>query len=284
MTMRVRPDDDAMAVTPLPPSPPVDAQWPSTVVDIDFQLVTPAGASGAVTRAVANEAPVAIEINGLGYAVLMATPADLIDLAYGFALTERLIDGVEDIVEVVEHATDKGVVLRLFLAGHLADRALDRVRRRITDSSCGLCGIENLEQAMRPLPRLPRHRPPDRAALFRALAELRDHQPISRATGAVHAAALCGSDGAIMLAREDVGRHNAFDKLIGAMLRAGATWNDGFALLSSRCSYELVEKAVLAGCPFLATISAPTAMAINRAREAGLSLAALARPDAYLTR
>lgn len=276
MTMRARPDDD-MAVTPLPPSP-------SPVVNVDFHVVTPDGAGGAVTRAVANETPVAIEINGLGYAVLMATPADLIDLAYGFALTERLIDGGEDIIEVVEHATDKGIILRLFMAAHLADRVLERVRHRLTDSSCGLCGIENLEQAMRPLPCLPHRAPPERAALFRALADLRDHQPISRATGAVHAAALCGADGGIMLAREDVGRHNAFDKLIGAMLRAGMTWGDGFALLSSRCSYELVEKAVLAGCPFLATISAPSAMAISRARDAGLSLAVLARPDAYLAR
>ena len=276
--------DMATAASRAPPDQAAlaESHWPAPIVDVDFHVVTPDGATGAVTRAVANEAPVAIEINGLGYAVLMATPADLIDMAYGFALTERLIDASDDIVEVVEHATDKGLILRLFLARHLADRALDRVRRRLTDSSCGLCGIENLEQVMRPLPRLPRPMPPNGPALFRALSDLRDHQPISRATGAVHAAALCGPDGAIMLAREDVGRHNAFDKLIGAMLRAGATWGDGFALLSSRCSYELVEKAVLAGCPFLATISAPSAMAISRARESGLSLAVLARPDAYL--
>ena len=104
----------------------------------------------------------------------------------------------------------------------------------------------------------------------------------SLATGAVHAAALCRSDGAIAMAREDVGRHSAFDKLIGAMLRAGIEWDGGFALLSSRCSYELVEKAVLAGCPMLVTISAPTSLAVERARASGLALRVLARPDALL--
>jgi FdhD protein len=112
---------------------------------------------------------------------------------------------------------------------------------------------------------------------------LREQQPLSAATGAVHAAALCRADGTIALAREDVGRHTAFDKLIGAMMRAGVAWDGGFALLSSRCSYELVEKAVLAGCPMLVTISAPTTLAVERARASGLQLRVLARPDALLS-
>ncbi len=114
-------------------------------------------------------------------------------------------------------------------------------------------------------------------AIFRALADLRTHQPLNAQTGGHHAAALCAADGTIRLVREDVGRHNAFDKLIGAMGRQGLGWEGGFALLSSRCSYELVEKAVLAGCPLLAAISVPTAIAVARAREAGLALVVLAR-------
>ena len=121
------------------------------------------------------------------------------------------------------------------------------------------------------------------AAVFRALAHLGDHQPLNRTTGGVHAAALCDADGAIRLVREDVGRHNAFDKLIGAMMRRCLHWDGGFALLSSRCSYELVEKAVLSGCPMLVTISAPTSLALSRAREAGLDLRVLARSDSVLS-
>ena len=124
----------------------------------------------------------------------------------------------------------------------------------------------------------------DRAAIFRALAALGDHQPLNAATGAAHAAAWVGADGTIRLVREDVGRHNAFDKLVGAMMRAGAGWDGGFALLSSRCSYELVEKAALADCPLLVTISAPTRLAADRAAEAGLPLVVLARSDALLAR
>ncbi|KTT62565.1 formate dehydrogenase accessory sulfurtransferase FdhD, partial [Sphingomonas endophytica] len=115
-----------------------------------------------------------------------------------------------------------------------------------------------------------------------ALAAMRDHQPLNRATGAAHAAMVCDADGRVRLAREDVGRHNAFDKLIGAMARQGLDWDGGFALLSSRCSYELVEKAALAGCPMLVTVSAATSLALERAASAGLTLVSLARDDAVL--
>jgi FdhD protein len=236
----------------------------------------------AVKRQVAIEAPVAIEINGLGYAVMMATPADLADFAWGFCLSERLIDAAADVIDVFEHETDRGTILRVTLIDARLERVAERVRHRVSESSCGLCGIENLEQALRPLPAATATSRAEPAAIFAALEALRAHQPLNAATGAVHAAALCGPDGAIRLAREDVGRHNAFDKLIGAMLRAGAAWDDGFALLSARCSYELVEKAVLAGCPLLVTISMATSLAVKRAAESGLRLIALARSDAML--
>ena len=226
--------------------------------------------------------PVAIEINGIGYAVLMATPEALDDLAYGFVLAERLIDGADDVIDVDVHPTERGHIVRVTLVARVADRIGDRVRHRVSESSCGLCGIENLEQALRPLPRVQAPWAGDDAAVFRALASLDEVQPIGRETRAVHGAAACTADGAIRLVREDVGRHNAFDKLIGAMLRDGLTWDGGFALLTSRCSYELVEKAVLSGCPMLATISAPTTLAVDRARDAGLPLRVLVRGDALL--
>lgn len=249
---------------------------------VDFQRIAADGAQAAQPRAIAEELPVAIEINGFGYAVLMATGDALEDLAYGFALSERLIESAGQIVDVDVHLTEAGAILRIALAEECAHRIHDRVRHRTSESSCGLCGLENLEQAMRPLPRLVAGAPIDHSAVFAALAALRDHQPLNAGTGGVHAAALCADDGAIRMAREDVGRHNAFDKLIGAMLRQGLAWEGGFALLSSRCSYELVEKAVLSACPTLVTISAPTTLALQRAAQAGLTLLVLARSDSVL--
>lgn len=242
-----------------------------------------AGGSGErVERPLAIEAPIAIEFGGIGYAVLMATPIDLDDLATGFALAERLIDGAEQVEAVDAHAAPNGTLLRVTLAAECMGRVVDRVRHRVSESGCGLCGIENLDQALRPLPTVTAQSETTSSAIFTALDRLRAHQPLGRETGAVHAAALCDAYGAIRLVREDVGRHNAFDKLIGAMLRGGLGWDGGFALLSSRCSFELVEKAALAGCPLVVTISAPTDLAVRRAAEAGVRLIGLARPDAYL--
>lgn len=249
---------------------------------VAFELIRADGERTPHARVVAQEQPVAIELNGIGYAVLMATDDAIEDLAYGFALSERLIERAEQIAYVDQHRTDQGVILRIGLTDDVAQRVQDRVRHRVSESSCGLCGLENLEQAMRPLPRLPDAPPVDPAAVFAALDALYDHQPLNRATGGVHAAALCGADGAIRLVREDVGRHNGFDKLVGAMLRQGLRWDGGFALLSSRCSYELVEKAVLAGASTLVTISAPTTLALKRAVEANLELLTLARSDSLL--
>lgn len=250
---------------------------------LSFARLTPEGDAETIEREIAVERPIAIEFNGIGYAVMMATPADLPDFATGFTLSERLVDRAAAILDIDVHATPAGNVVRVTLEASCSDRLLDRVRHRVSESSCGLCGIENLAQALRPLPRVAAVSVADDAAVFRALAALRQRQPINRATGAVHAAALCSATGAVVLVREDVGRHNAFDKLIGAMARRGIGWDGGFALLSSRCSYELVEKAALADCPLLVTISAATDLAIARAREAGVRLIMLARRDAMLS-
>ncbi|MGH7024681.1 MAG: formate dehydrogenase accessory sulfurtransferase FdhD [Caulobacteraceae bacterium] len=243
---------------------------------------------GVVLRSVPIEAPVAIEVNGVGYAVMMATPSDLGDYALGFMLAEGLVarpDQAEDIqVHRIEGepTVEGGWIVRITLAPERAAIAFDRARTRVSESSCGLCGVENIEQVLRPLPRLMARIATDRAALSRALAELKDHQPLGQATGAVHAAALCAPDGRIVRAREDVGRHNALDKLIGALAAEGVDPSSGFILLTARCSYELVEKTVRAGCPMLVTISAPTSLAVERAIEAGLTLVTLARADCAL--
>ncbi|EQB30545.1 formate dehydrogenase accessory sulfurtransferase FdhD [Sphingobium ummariense] len=247
-----------------------------------FTQLTPDGDAAPIRRMLAEEVPVAIEFDGVGYAVLMATPQHVEELVQGFALSERLVEPQDAPFDVDVHIAPQGLVARATLPAGRAERLLARVRHRATDSSCGLCGIENLEQALRPLPQVEARSCADRVAIFRALAGLEAQQPLNRATGAAHAAAWADATGTIRLVREDVGRHNAFDKLVGSMRRTDADWDGGFALLSSRCSYELVEKAVLSGCPLLVTISAPTSLAVERAAVAGLPLVVLARGDAVL--
>lgn len=237
----------------------------------------------ALTRALAVEAPIAIEINGIGYAVMMATPTDLADYALGFCLSEQLIDSPAafasaDAVEVPAG----GWMLRVQLAADDAAPLLERARLRLAEGSCGLCGIESLEQVLRPLPPVTARIAVDPAAIFRATAALREGQTLGSATRAAHAAAFCAPDGRVLCLREDVGRHNALDKLLGALARQGLSAREGFIVLTARCSFELVQKAVIAGCPLLVTISAPSSLAVEQARAHGLRLVALARDDSLL--
>ncbi|MEY3906908.1 MAG: hypothetical protein RIR59_1731 [Pseudomonadota bacterium] len=243
--------------------------------------IAPDGRSPA-ERSLPVEAPIAIEYNGIGYAVMMATPDHLDDFVTGFTLSEGLVTRADEIDGIDIHATDKGWIARATLADDRLAPLMDRVRVRVSESSCGLCGMDNLDQIARPLPPLTAHITVSDTAVFAALAGLRAHQPLSAATGGAHVAAFCAPDGRILAAREDVGRHCALDKLIGALARSGLSPADGFFLLSSRCSYELVEKTVIAGCPLLVTISTATTLAADRAAAAGLKLIALARPDAML--
>lgn len=240
-------------------------------------LATPG--DGELMRDLAIEAPVSIEVCGIGYAVMMATPVDLHDYALGFALAEGLVEAADQLRKVDVHPIEGGWALRLWLPPERAERALERARRRVGESSCGLCGIENIEEVLRPLPPVTARLSVGRDAIAAALSALGGHQPLGRSTGAVHAAAFCAPNGDILCVREDVGRHNALDKLIGALARANIDPAAGFILLSARCSYELVEKTVRAGCPVLVTISAPTSLAAERAAAAGLTLVALARSD-----
>lgn len=234
-------------------------------------------------RRIPIEAPVAIEYNGIGYAVMMATPVDLAAYAVGLTLAEGLVSRADEIADIDVHPIEGGWVVRVTLPAERLDAVIKRARTRVSESSCGLCGIESIEQVLRPLPPVTARIATSRAAIAHALATLPEHQPLSRATGAVHAAAFCLANGRIVAAREDVGRHNALDKLIGALALDGIDPAGGFILLSARCSYELVEKTVRAGCPMLVTISAPTSLAVERAKAAGLTLVALARADHALT-
>ncbi len=240
------------------------------------------GSAAPGERALAQEAPVALEYNGLAYAVMMATPRDLADYAVGFTLAEGLVETADDVLSIDIAPLDRGTVVRITLSEPHAAPLRNRLRLRLVEGSCGLCGLESIGEVLRPLEPLaaaPRISP---AGIDRALTALRDHQPAGRATGAMHAAAFCDEGGAILVAREDIGRHNALDKLTGHLARADIDPASGFVLLSARCSYELVEKTVRAGCPALVTISAASDLALNRAKAANLTLVSLARSDAAL--
>ncbi len=247
-----------------------------------FDEVRYDGARHAIERALAAECPVAIEVNGVAYAVMMATPCDLADYATGFALSEGMIEQADELRELDVAEVEHGIILRLTLAQERAAPLHERVRLRVSEGSCGLCGLESIAQVLRPLPRLPVSPPVAPSAIERALLALDAHQAAGSRTGAMHAAAFCAGDGAIEQVREDVGRHNALDKLIGALALRNIAARSGFILVTARCSYELVEKAVRAGCPTLVAISAPTSLAVERARDAGLTLIALARGDTML--
>ena len=240
-----------------------------------------AGADKACDRAVPVEAPVAIEVNGLGYAVMMATPADLAAFATGFALSEGLAERADDVrCDIAE--VEGGWIARIRVPAEHEERVRERQRARMSESSCGLCGLENIAAVHRALPELPDGPNVERGAIGAALESLRDWQPLGRATGAVHAAAFAGFAGVISKAFEDVGRHNALDKLIGGLALDGIDPGTGMVLLTSRCSYEIVEKCARAGAGLLVTISAPTSLAVERATLAKLTLVALARRDSML--
>lgn len=244
--------------------------------------VRPDGSRHPVKREWVPEYPVALEFNGLSYAVMMATPADLADFAVGFALAEGLAVSAAEVADIAIADVENGWIVRATLTGLGAAQLGDRVRARVSESSCGLCGIENLEALAKPLPRVALHSALQPAAIFAALAALPPLQNLGQHTGAAHAAAWCDESGAIGCIREDVGRHNALDKLVGAMARDGRSLTPGFVLSTARCSYEIVEKAVRGGATGLVTLSLPTSLAVDRAKAAGLSLWVLARDDSVL--
>jgi FdhD protein len=226
---------------------------------------------------VADEVPVALQFNGLSHAVMLATPLDLEDFAYGFSLSEGLIDRAEDLYDIEVERLEQGIVLHVEIASRCLARLKERRRTLAGRTGCGLCGLQSLEQA---LPRCEQRVAPvllEAAALSRALDGMRARQLLQASTGATHAAAWCTTDGELRLLREDVGRHNALDKLIGALARDRADATQGFFAVTSRASYEMVQKTVRAGVGALAAISAPTALAVQTAQAADLCLVGFAR-------
>ncbi|MCE2574356.1 formate dehydrogenase accessory sulfurtransferase FdhD [Komagataeibacter sp. FNDCR2] len=234
-------------------------------------------APSARTFEIAEETPISLSFNGMPHGVMMATPLDLEDFATGFALTEGIIPTPAALKGLEVHVETDYVQVDMRIDGPAFHQLLARGRRAMTGrTSCGICGTDAQDVLERPAPTVP-HAPPAPDAVRRALGGLRARQVLNARAHMLHAAAWCMPDGAITCVREDVGRHNALDKLIGAGVRTGVDFGRGFCLVTSRCSYEMAHKAIMAGMPALAAVSAPTARALRVAAAAGLTLLAPAR-------
>lgn len=236
---------------------------------------------GALTRHpdwLADEVPVALVFNGISHAVMLASPSHLEDFALGFGLSEGLLARPSELYGVDVEVVCDGIEVRMEVGSACEMRMKERRRTLAGRTGCGLCGTDSLAQVKQSLPAAPTVATVP-AAVARAQRELRQHQAMQQLTGAAHAAAWCGLDGEVRLVREDIGRHNALDKLIGAMTLAHVDARDGFVCITSRASFEMVQKTVMAGAGLLAAVSAPTALAVQTARRANLGLAGFVRGD-----
>ncbi|WP_211252197.1 formate dehydrogenase accessory sulfurtransferase FdhD [Marinobacterium jannaschii] len=241
---------------------------------------------GEVSQAddtVAEEVAVALVYNGISHVVMMCTPDNLSDFALGFSLTEGIIQSPSELYEIDETEHPDGIGLQLTISAQ-RQAELKQKRRNLTGrTGCGLCGAESLQQAVRPATEVSRQAAISDEAVQQAVHQLEQHQPLQAATGACHGAAWCSAEGEILLVREDVGRHNALDKLIGALASSGTDRSRGFALVSSRASYEMVQKVTSAGIGTLVAVSAPTGLALRLARDANLQLIGFARPQRHVS-
>jgi FdhD protein len=230
---------------------------------------------------VATETPVALTYNRLSHVVMMVTPDDLEDFALGFSLTEGIIPSPAELLSVRVLPRDGGIEVAMTIGEDWFDRLATQRRNLTGRTGCGLCGAESLEQALRYPPTVSDSLRVSHASLQRALVSLQQHQPLQAQTGATHGAAWCSPEGKIMLLREDVGRHNALDKLLGALAKQAFDPAAGFLLISSRASYEMVYKAASMGVQLLSAVSAPTTLAIEFAERCGLTLVGFARPGRH---
>ena len=232
--------------------------------------------------AIAEEVPVALIYNGISHAVMMASPVNLASFGLGFSLTEGIIDQPEQVYGIEVSLDKSSAEVSLTIATRQFER-LKQMRRTLTGrSGCGLCGKESLDQIRRVMAPVSGQFVVTHNAIQRATTDLARHQPLQQQTGAVHGAAWCQLDGAIEAVCEDVGRHNALDKLIGSLWSDGRLQGPGFLLMSSRASFEIVQKAAKAGISVVATLSAPTSMAIDLATSAGMTLIGFARESRHL--
>jgi FdhD protein len=251
----------------------------SAYVSEPVQRLTFAGATLAVSRDCAVEAPVNIIYAPVSHAVMMASPRDLEDFALGFSLTEGVIESVDDIRSIEIEALEEGIKLTVSLASDKMQRHLARKRQMAGRTSCGVCGIDDLS-ALAVKTGGPREPGQLRLSVVeKALEALPPLQVLNAHTHSVHAAGFANEEGEIVLLREDVGRHNALDKLIGALVRAKIDPARGFVVLTSRCSYEMAEKVAVLGARAVVCISAPTHLAVQRAKAYGVTLVAMARGD-----
>jgi FdhD protein len=235
----------------------------------------------AAERAVPEETAVAFTYDGGSYAVMMATPDNLTDFAVGFSRNEGVIGSPEEIERLEIFEGDLGIELRMRLAEPRSSAFGARRRHMAGPTGCGLCGLESLAEAVKPSPRVIANASFDATTILRALEALAPAQALNRETRATHAAAFFDPDGNLVCLREDVGRHNALDKLAGALARADTSGAGGFVIVTSRVSVEMVQKTAMIGAPLLVAVSAPTALAIRTADAAGITLAAVARSDGF---
>jgi FdhD protein len=235
------------------------------------------GLVSAVDETLAEETPVTFAYNGVSHAVMMATAADLEDFAVGFSLTEGLVGRADEFSAILVVRYSRGVELQIETSAEIAGKA--KSRRLSGRTGCGICGKEDVEEVLRELPHVDAGACFTASAIARAMAELSARQPLNDATGAVHAAGWASIDGEMLVVREDVGRHNALDKLIGALVRQSMDARAGFIALTSRGSFELVQKAAIFGAQLVATVSAPTGLAVRVADEAGITLAGFVRDE-----
>jgi FdhD protein len=232
-------------------------------------------------RLVPEETPIALTYNGGTYAVMMATPHDLTNFAIGFSLSEGIVQSPDDIRSLDIVDLDEGIELRMWLAPSRAERVNERRRQIAGPTGCGICGIESIAEAIRPAAIVPKRRCFSAEEIATAMQGLAPLQEINGKTRAVHAAAFWAPAHGIVALREDVGRHNALDKLVGALAQHGIATQDGMVLLTSRVSVEMVQKTAALGAPVMVAVSAPTALAVRMADAAGITLVAVARSDGF---
>lgn len=253
---------------------------PAPVVSVERQVWRD-GAATVGARTIAQETPIALTYGRATFAVMMATPADLVDFAIGFSLSEGIVQHKEQIVGLEIVGLPDGIEVRMDLTEE-RQAVLARRQRRITGpAGCGLCGMDSLAEALRPVPVVDQGEAFTVAEIQAAVAAMPDAQRINALTRAVHAAAFWTPGQGLVALREDVGRHNALDKLAGAMAAADHRAADGLVLLSSRISVEMVQKAAVMRAPVLVAVSAPTALAVDVAETSGMTLIGIARPDGF---
>lgn len=236
-----------------------------------------AGVWGEAEDDLAEEVPVALEYNGVSHAVMLATPSDIAEFALGFSLSEGIIGSARECHGVDVSESADGITAHIEIAGGAFARLKDSRRSMAGRTGCGLCGVDSLAHVIRSLPYQAPARALSAGAIRRAAAGVKQLQPLNRLTGATHAALWCDARGVLRAGFEDVGRHNALDKLIGALAGDGVDLTGGFALITSRASVEMVQKAATVGMAALVAISAPTALAARTAQACGLTLVAFAR-------